>query len=424
MKLTDLIITANRNLFRNKLRTTLTVLAIFVGAFTLTITNAIGDSLSAYIEKQVKNYEGAKVLFVNKKEDLPDQNARNGVIEYKEDAPATAEIVPGAKYVSFSQIENLVKEFPEVISFTPSYPVYSEYVTLDGEKKYLTMVNAMARGMTRKIEAGRQVDGDGQIILQYGIAKTMSDDLESLLGKEVTVGYKAGNPSQMQTVKLKVVGVSTKGLIESHFSTIDPATEKNMYEAQQKDSDDYNKFNSFSLQLNTGEPAKIEAVKKILSEKGFEAETYADQNRKIYDAIGIFQLGMNLFAFISLLAASFGIINTLVIAVMERTKEIGLQKSLGMSRGKIFFLFTLESVFIGFWGAVLGIGAAIVAGSIANSVAAAYFTVSFEGYSFLLFSPVSIILVALLICAIAFVSGVLPAFRASRLNPIEALRYE
>ncbi len=424
MKLSDLIVTANRNLFRNKLRTTLTVLAIFVGAFTLTITNAIGDSLSDYIEKQVKNYEGTQVLFVHKKETLEDQGARRGAMEYTEDAPATEEIDPATRFVTFSQIEKLAGEFPEVVDFTPSYPVHSEYVTLDGEKKYVSMVNAMAKGMTRKIETGQQVTGEGQIILQYGVAKAMTDDLESLIGKEVTVGYKAGNPRRMQTEKLKIVGVSTKGMMESRFSSIDQATEKKIYEAQQKDSDDYDKFYSFSLQLNNADPKKIDAVKKALAEKGFEAETYADQNKRIYDAIGIFQLGMNLFAFISLLAASFGIINTLVIAVLERTKEIGLQKSLGMSRARIFFLFTLESVLIGFWGAVLGIGAAVVVGSISNSVASKYYNESFEGYSFLLFSPVSMILVALLICGIAFVSGVLPAFRASRLDPIEALRYE
>ncbi len=424
MKLSDLIVTANRNLFRNKLRTLLTVLAIFVGAFTLTITNAIGDSLSDYIEKQVKNYEGTQVLFVNKKLGVEAQNAQRGAVEYTEDAPATAEIDPRTMFVSFSQIEKLAGEFPEVVDFTPSYPIHSEYVTLDSVKKYRTRLNAMAKGMTRKIEAGGQVTGEGQIILQYGVAKIMADDLASLIGKEVTVGYKAGNPRQMQTEKLKIVGISTKGMLESKFSTIDQATEKKIYEAQQKGADNYDKFFDFSLQLNTGDPQKIAALKTGLSEKGFDAETYADQNQRIYDAIGIFQIGMNLFAFISLLAASFGIINTLVIAVMERTKEIGLQKSLGMSRAKIFLLFTLESVFIGFWGAVLGIGAAVVVGSIASSVASKYFLESFEGYSFLLFSPVSIILVALLICGIAFVSGVLPAFRASRLNPIEALRYE
>ena len=66
MKLWDLIRIANRNLLRSKLRTFLTVMAIFVGAFTLTLTNGIGDGLRDYIETQVKNIEGNKILFVTR----------------------------------------------------------------------------------------------------------------------------------------------------------------------------------------------------------------------------------------------------------------------------------------------------------------------------------------------------------------------
>jgi putative ABC transport system permease protein len=164
--------------------------------------------------------------------------------------------------------------------------------------------------------------------------------------------------------------------------------------------------------------------KKKLDVKGFRAETFADQKKRTYDAIGILQIGMNLFAFIALLAASFGIINTLVVAVMERTKEIGLQKALGMGRKKVFLLFSLESVLIGFWGAMLGVVVGIAVGIFANVFLAATYLGSFEGYSLFSFKPFSILWVVFLVCLIAFLAGVMPAFRASRLNPIEALRYE
>ena len=133
---------------------------------------------------------------------------------------------------------------------------------------------------------------------------------------------------------------------------------------------------------------------------------------------------MSLVAFIALLAASFGIINTLVIAVLERTKEIGLQKALGMGRGKIFAVFSLESVLIGFWGALLGIVGGIIVGLVANQVLMRAYAASFEGYTLFVFTVPSIILVMLIVCSIAFVAGVMPAIRASRLNPIESLRYE
>ena len=165
-------------------------------------------------------------------------------------------------------------------------------------------------------------------------------------------------------------------------------------------------------------------MKKTLLEKGFSAETFADQQKQIYDAIGIFKVAMGLVAFIALFAASFGIINTLVIAVLERTREIGLQKALGMGRGKIFAIFSLESVLIGFWGAMLGTVAGIIIGLIANQVLINLYSESFEGYRLFVFTIPSILLVTLLVCTIAFLAGVLPAIRASRLNPIESLRYE
>ena len=168
----------------------------------------------------------------------------------------------------------------------------------------------------------------------------------------------------------------------------------------------------------------IEEFKQKLNEKGFEGTTMADRRKRTYDAIGIFKIGMSLVALIALLAASFGIINTLVIAVLERTREIGLQKALGMSRGRVFLIFSFESILIGFWGALLGILGGMLVGTIASQYLMRAYAASFEGYTLFVFTLPSIAIVMTLVCLIAFFAGVLPAFRASRLNPIEALRYE
>lgn len=424
MNIKDLIITANRNLFRNKLRTLLTVLAIFVGALTLTLTNGVGDGFKDYIETQVKNYEGNSVLFINKKPAKANEETKGEPHEYVEKADDADAFDPNTVVVTTEQVERLAKEFPEVRNVSPDYYIRTDYIQLGEGKKYQVNVNAVAAGITQKLEAGGQINGANQIILQNDIAKAFDKDFQRLIGREVTIGFKAGNPPQAQTKRLTVVGVATKGMMASFFSSVDAQTEREIYEAQRSGTPDYNRIVTFSFELSNNDAATIERIKNELSDKGFEATTMADRNKRTYDAVSIFQIVMNLFAGIALLAASFGIINTLVIAVMERTKEIGLQKALGMSRGRVFFLFSLESVLIGFWGAMLGIGTAILLGAIANSYASKYFLESFEGYHLVAFRPLSLIMITATICVIAFLAGVLPAFRASRLNPIEALRYE
>jgi putative ABC transport system permease protein len=428
MKKLDLIKIANRNLLRSKLRTLLTILAIFVGSFTLVMTNGLGDGLKDYVEKQVKNIEGTNILTVRRKPLVTNDEDENpdAPKEYKEAGTETekVEFNPNDMRVTQEQMDNLIKDLPEVKSATPYYYTDAEYITIDGAKKYRVALGMLSEGVTQKTEAGKTIDGEGQIMLPLSLAKGLDENINNLIGKTATIGYRTGQSEQIKTISLKIVGVSTKGFMANFNSFVDAKTAKRLYDEQSAQEPNYNKFNSYTLLLKNGGEAHFAETKKKLSEKGFEAMSFADQQKRTYDAIGIVQIGFNLFAFIALLAASFGIVNTLVIAVLERTKEIGLQKALGMGRWKIFSLFAFESILIGFWGAMSGIVAGIVIGLIANAVLARTYLESFEGYSLFVFTIPSILFVIVLVCVIAFLAGVLPAFRASRLNPIEALRYE
>lgn len=133
---------------------------------------------------------------------------------------------------------------------------------------------------------------------------------------------------------------------------------------------------------------------------------------------------LNFFAAIALLAASFGIINTLLMAVQERTREIGLMKAMGLGRNKIFLLFSIEAVLIGFWGSLLGSLAGIGIGQVVNRIARDSFLKDLPGFNLTVFSPQSVAVIMLIIMTIAFIAGTLPARRASQKDPIEALRYE
>ncbi len=425
MNIWTIIKMANRNLFRNKLRTFLTVSAIFVGSFTLTLTNGLGDGLREYVENQVKNLEAERVIFIRKEPPTPEARNGNDVAEYKEnEAPDADETVFDPTAFSFTkeQIAAVTKDIAGIRGITPRYSINGEYITIDGAKKYQVHLGMLSEGITQKTEAGRTIDGKDQIVLPLGLARTFTPNINELIGKRATLAYKNA-AGEMQTVSPEIVGVATKGLMTNTNSFVDAATAESIYN-DQKNGADADKFYGFSLQMESMTEPQLAAIKASLAEKGFVAETMADQKKRTYDAIGIFRAGMNFFAFIALLAASFGIINTLIIAVMERTKEIGLQKALGLGRGKIFMLFSLESVLIGFWGAVIGIGAGVVLGTFANRFIVAKYLTSFEGYNLFAFTLPSMVFVLVLVAAIAFAAGVFPAIRASRLNPIESLRYE
>jgi ABC-type antimicrobial peptide transport system permease subunit len=144
--------------------------------------------------------------------------------------------------------------------------------------------------------------------------------------------------------------------------------------------------------------------------QGLEALT------QITDALKIFLTSI---AAISLLVGGIGIMNIMLAAVQERTKEIGLRKALGARRSHITIQFLVETMFITLLGGLIGIALGV---SVAALIA---FIVGKLGYAWdFVVSPFSIVLSVSVSAIIGFVFGIIPARRASKLDPIEALRYE
>ena len=184
-------------------------------------------------------------------------------------------------------------------------------------------------------------------------------------------------------------------------------------------------YQGASVRLEPGTTAAdVERIKAELREHDMAGITLQDQLGAINSVINGLVWVLNGFAIIALIAAGFGIINTLLMSVQERTREIGLMKAMGMGAGRIFALFSAEAVFIGFLGSAIGSLLAIVAGNLISDVLARGPLSDLEGLRVMAFDPLQVLLVILLVMVLAFLAGTLPAAKAARQDPIEALRYE
>ena len=170
--------------------------------------------------------------------------------------------------------------------------------------------------------------------------------------------------------------------------------------------------------------AQRDQIKSYLQAKNYKVDTYDDILQQFAQPLNVVQFGLTGFAVVALLAATIGIVNTLLMSVLERTQEIGLLKALGMRRSGITFIYLTEAASIGFWGGLLGVLLAKVVGLVANPILN---KTLFKGIgsSNILTYPISYML-AIIVGAmiIGLLAGTLPAIRAGKLDAIEALRRE
>jgi len=132
------------------------------------------------------------------------------------------------------------------------------------------------------------------------------------------------------------------------------------------------------------------------------------------ESLTILNLVLGGIAGISLLVGGIGIMNIMLVSVIERTREIGIRKALGATRSSILLQFILEAVIVTLTGGIFG----IVLGAIAGKIISRFINIPF------ILSPAVVLIATAISTAIGLFFGVFPAHKASKLNPVEALRYE
>jgi len=386
-----------RSLVANKLRSFLTTLGIVIGVFAIILLVSIASGLQTYITNQIQGF-GSNLIFVipgriggartpggvvvNK---LKIEDAKNIQIELKN----LANVAPVVQQLTTVKYKNKRNEGTSILGTTSNYTK--------------TVKNAVIEHGTYFTQSQEQ---SGAKVAAIG--KTLQDNLfsqEDPIGKRFFIG------SNIYTV----VGVLKKrgaifGIDQDNTAVIPLSAAKRQF--------GINLVNAIYISANS--ETQIPLIKKEvnnvllkhLTEDEFTIQTAESSLEIITNITNILSIALGGIAAISLLVGGIGVANIMLVSVTERTKEIGLRKALGARRGDILKQFLLEAVILSLSGGFIG----IILG-LAGSLILAKFLVSQV-------TVWSVFIAFIFSAGVGIIFGMAPAIRASKLSPIDALRYE
>lgn len=400
MDLSEIFRLSLRSIKRNKTRSALTMLGIIIGVASVILLVSLGQGLQKYITGQFEQLGTNLIIVMPGKVGLG-EGFGHGPPNFAGSKLTLKHVSDLARLGGAIEDAAAGNEIPAAIKYK-------------GKSKYTTVAGITANyGKIRNIEVAKgrginvsDVELDRKVaLLGKGIAETLFGQSEAL-GKEVTIGKE----------RLKVVGVLKQlgsggiGFDMDNFVAI-PIT------VGQSISGSKNLM-AITIKVKSKEEisSAINTTKKYLSsqleEDDYSVLDQANLLSTITQILGVLTAALGGIAAISLVVGGVGIMNIMLVTVTERTKEIGLRKAVGAKPKDILIQFVIEAVVLSLLGGVIGILIGAGGALAMNSI----FPTSVSLWSVSLAFGVSAL--------VGIVFGVAPALKASRLNPIDALRYE
>jgi putative ABC transport system permease protein len=477
----DLIELAGRNLREAGLRNSLTTLGIGVGVASLVAMLSLGIGLQRLANRQLGRSGLFDTVVVTSRQDSRGPR-------FTQAAPVTGQAKPldDAARHSFEQMANVAEVYPNfsavgdirlesnkngnhftVVGTLPQSAGSSEAfddvqggffsagnaqeaIILSDFGRELLDIPREPRGVDVKLSQDQASQLLGKyIVLRYH--KREAGESAPLAGKTTKKGERdpddidaddpqaPGQDQQSfnlvpQQLKLKIVGIVSsepnRGLRQGRtplFLPLQLAESLDMVQAGElwstlrpSETKTY-----IALIVHVAKSKAVEQVEEDIKKQGFNTFSILDASKGITRFFKVLDMFLLIFGSMALAVASLGIINTLVTAIMERRREIGIMKALGASDGDVKRIFFFEAGSLGLLGGALGTGLGWTIGKLINLGANVWLQrQDVQPEKFWYVPPWLVILALVFSILVSLIAGLYPASRAARLNPVEALRHD
>ena len=466
MKAYDLAELAVRNLRESVLRNSLTTVGISVGVASLVAMLSLGIGLQQMATRRLVRSGLFDTVVVTSRRDLRNFNRSD---DASGPDPAQSPVLDEPSRQKIEQLPNVLEAYPDmrfITSFTYE------------EKPHLTMVagipisyktNDAFEGMQGSFFSS---DMAPEVILQKSFAAELlgktpkpganeapvAELAKPLLGKEMTMRYaeRIDSPAadtqgsvpnessdsaattysiQSHELQLRIVGVtdldpdSLRGPVRARvllplkllqsLHAMQPTALRDTTQATSK----VPTYSTVSVRVKN--PGKIQVVEEPIKKMGFNTFSILDATRSVRRFFTVLDLFLGIFGSLALAVASIGIVNTLVMAILERRREIGIMKAIGASDYDVKKLFFAEAGVMGLLGGALGVALGWTIGRVINVGTNVYLRSQDLAPEQIWFVPWWLVGSAIAFAiVVSLLSGIYPAARAARLDPVQALRYE
>ena len=459
MKLYDVSELAVRNLRESIFRNSLTTIGISVGVASLVAMLSLGIGLQQLASRRLQKSGLFDTVVVTSRRDLRNFHEQRA----EGPAPAESPSLDEAARKQIAQISGVVEAYPDIRFVTD--------VRFDG-KPHLTTVAGVPFSAKNNNDAFDGIQGSffssdaaAEVILQKSFAEELlgikpmpgtdttnvAELAKPLLGKEVTMRYaertaspssSAGSASMTSDSAaysvvsheqvLKIVGLtdldpdSMRGMARARvFLPLKLAQDLHVMQSNLRDTSASDSSSYMSVSVRVKNPNQVPAIEDAIKKMGFSAFSIVDATRSMRQFFAVLDGFLAIFGSLALAVASIGIVNTLVMAILERRREIGIMKAIGASDADVRGLFFAEAGAMGLVGGAAGVTLGWAIGRLINFGMNVYLERQHFPAAQIWSVPLWLVLSAIAFSiVVSLLAGLYPASRAARLDPVQALRYE